>query len=188
MDTIRLEDIIPEGATFTLRKTGKTYRLNPVNLSDELWMSNTFGERLDDIFKNIRMKDICRIVFRLMDEDDKQDFAAKDVAFMNEEGETLEKRMGGAELLFVLVSGYAEKIEIFQALLTTIGVSRPMQEALEEADAEGGEKKSQLKQTGQQPSTSSRMSTVGQRLKSSPAPRKKLRTESKRSSTAGRMK
>lgn len=184
MDTIRLEDIIPEGATFSLKKTGKTYRLNPVNLSDELWMSNTFGEKLDDIFKNIRMKDICRIVFRLMVEEDKQDFKAIDVQFINEEGETLDKRMGGAELLFIQVSGYPEKIEIFQALLTTIGVSRPMQEKLE-----SGEKKSQLKRPiGQQPLTSSRMSMDGQQKKSSPAQRKKLRTGLKPSKSVRKTK
>jgi hypothetical protein len=147
MEQIKLEDLVPEGATFALKKTGKTYRLRPVSLSDELWMNRTFGAEIESVFRQIKMKEICRIVFHQLEEEDKVDFLAQDVTIINEEGEKITQRIGGAELLFILISGYAEKISIFQALLATIGVSRPMLDKLEQ-DITSTEKKTVEGATG----------------------------------------
>lgn len=166
MEAIQLEDIVPQGASFHLKKTDKTYHLNPVMLSDELWMQQTFGAELEIILKEVRMKEICRIVFRLMTDEDKQDFLKKEVQFINEEGDSMTKSIGGAELLFLLVSGFNEKIAIFEALLRTIGVSRPIQDALTDVV----EKKTQMKlePIGHKSSTSSRPSMDGRVKRSSP--------------------
>jgi hypothetical protein len=141
METIRLEDLIPEGAEITLKKTGKTYRLKPISLSDELWLNKTFGAELDSIFRQIKMKEVCRIVFHQLEDEDKEDFLARDVTIINEEGEKATHRIGGAELLFILISGYKEKLEIFEALLKTIGISRPVMEKLKQEETPETEKK-----------------------------------------------
>jgi hypothetical protein len=177
MEAIRIEDIVPQGAEFYLRKTEKTYRLNPITLADEIWMQQTFGDSIADIFSQIKMKEISRIVYRLMTEEDKEDFAARTVIIMNEEGEKLEKRMGGAELLFVQISGYGEKIKIFEALLQTLGISRPVLEKMK-GNLEESEKKTP-QPTGRSSSTSSPTSTAGRQNTSSVAPPRKSQHASK---------
>jgi hypothetical protein len=132
MKPIRLEDLIPQAASFTLKKTGNTYHLRPINLQDEIWLKKAFGDQIDVIFREVRMPEICRLVFHQLEDADKEEFLAKNVTIINEEGEKLTVRMGGAELLFASISGHAEKIKIFEAILQTIGVSRPM---LEDASA-----------------------------------------------------
>jgi hypothetical protein len=181
MQAIQLEDLVPQGAQFTLRKTEKTYRMNAVSLADEMWINQTFGESLGEIFKNIKMKEICRIVFRLLDDEDKEDFLARDVTIINEMGEKLTQRMGGSELMFLLISGYAEKIEIFEALLQTIGISRPMLNQLKDEVGAPIREEKKTPRTGHMSSTSSRRSTDGPRNTSSPGRPKRSLTGSKRS-------
>ena len=176
IEEIKLEDLVPTGASFTLRKTGKTYRLNAISLGDEMWMQETFGEGLSAVFSKMKMKEVCRILFHQLVEEDKADFAATDVVFMNEEGETLRKRVGGAELLYIQVSGFAEKIEIFEALMQTLGCSRPVLEKLTGVERE----KKSLQPTGPESLTFSRMSTPGQPNMSSRARHVNLRTEFRR--------
>ncbi len=130
MKEVRLEDIIPKAATFTLARTKKTYHLRPVSLADEVWLKTEFGDDLQKIFSEINMVAISRIVFRLLEDEDKAEFAQKTVTIMNEQGEKAEEKMGGASLLHALISGFAEKMAILQALLQTIGISRPVADAL----------------------------------------------------------
>ena len=139
MKPIKLEDLNPMGATFHLRSTGKEYRLRPVNLSDEKWLQETFGASLSSVFSEIKMLHIARIVFHQLEEEDKRDFLQREVKFINEEGVEIVQKKGGAELLFWLISGMEEKLEIFQALMQTIGISRSM---MEDQVAESEEKKS----------------------------------------------
>lgn len=178
MNEIKLEDIIPQGSSFTLKRTEKTYYLKPVSLADELWISQTFGDQLQEIMSQVKMKEICRIVFRLLEDDSKQEFRAKDVELINEEGESMTVRLGGAELLMCLVSGYGEKIQIIEALMDTLGASRPVRDKLTKAEED--QKKSQ-KPIGQKSSTSSQPSTDGPQKKSFGDPRENFTTEWKKS-------
>lgn len=168
---IKLEDLIPQTGKFTLSVTGKTYRLNPVTVIDELWMADEFGGRLEEIFAKMQMMEICRIVFRLMFAEDKKDFKKKTVKVINEEGDEESYELGGAELLAAMIRGVNEKIAVHQALLVTIGVSRPLQkklaaEAEAEAPAEEQKKSPKGKRAGLRSSTTSRANT-GTRFKNS---------------------
>lgn len=136
--SIKLEDLIPEEAEFTLALTKKTYKLRRFTLEDELWLKNRFGDELEKVFREIRMKEICQIVFHQLV--DKSEFLKREVKIINEEGDEITETKGGAELLFCMISGMNEKLEIFNALLATIGISRPIQEKLAKEDSE---KKSQ---------------------------------------------
>ncbi len=172
---IELKDIVPRGATIKLSMKNRTYRLRAVTLDDEIWMNETFGSTLEDIFKNLKMKEVCKIVFHQMEEEDKQDFLAIDVEFINEKGEKLLKRMGGSDLLMIHILGYSEKIALYEALMETIGLSRPLQKKLSEE-----EKKSSPLPIGPKSSISSPMNTDGPLKKFSGAPRKKYRSGSQR--------
>lgn len=164
-NSIKLEDLIPQTGKFTLSITGKTYRLNPVTVVDEIWMTDEFGGRLEEIFAQMKMMEICRIVFRLMFPEDKRDFKRKTVKVVNEMGDEEEYQLGGAELLAAMIRGVNEKIAVHQALLVTIGVSRPVQkrlaeQALEETQGEEQKKSQKGKPAGLKSSTSSRRSTA----------------------------
>lgn len=169
MKPVNLSDLNPQGSSFTLSSTGKTYRLRPVNLADERWLAETFGSDLEEIFKEMKMLPIARIVFHQLEEDSKQDFRQIDVKIINEEGVEITKKMGGAELLFWQIRGMNEKIEIIQAMLETIGISRKMLDDFEQ-DISDEEKKSQASRpTGQQSLTDSPASMDGQQNTSGPA-------------------
>ena len=164
MKPISLTDLIPRGATFKLASTEKEYRLRPVTLSDEKWMAETFGADLQDIFSQMRMLQVARIVFHQLEEEDKADFAQQSVTVMNEDGVNVTKKMGGPELLFWQIRGFDEKIEIFKALMQTIGVSRTMLDDFEKDAAKEiaeADKKKASPPTGPESSTDSQLSTDG---------------------------
>lgn len=163
MKPIALKDLIPKASTFKLAATGKEYRLRPVNLADERWMAETFGDEINSIFSQMRMLQVCRILFHQLEEEDKSDFAQREVKVMNEEGLQTVRKMGGAELLFWQVQGLEEKVEIFKSLMETIGVSRQMVDRFEKEAAEelAQDKKKASRSTGQESSTGSAPSMAG---------------------------
>lgn len=153
---LKLEDIIPAPATFKLRLTDKTYRLRPVSLDDESWMNSTFGDKLGDILGKIEMRGVCRIVYRLMEDEDRESLSSRKVTLMNEAGEKVSETKGGVELLYCLISGHAEKMAVFEALLQTIGISRPMMKQLTEDEKKNKPmppKPLKSRQTGRKSST-----------------------------------
>jgi hypothetical protein len=155
---LQLEDLVPQESEFKLRKTGKTYCLREVTAADEGWFQKTFGESLVKRFENLESECVCRIAFRLMVEKDKQEFASQTVTIMNEEGETVEIRLGGWELFMHYVSGLAEKVEISKAVLQAIGVSRPVLDKIEEEEIK---KKLITEPTGQSSLTSLHLNMGG---------------------------
>lgn len=127
---IKLEDLVPEGSEFTLKSTGLTYKLRAFTMQDEIWIAKTFGEGIKDIFEKARMQEICRIVYHQLE--NKEDFCKREVKIINEEGEEVTGQVGGVDLLISLISGMDEKLNIINALLATIGISRGVMEKLQE--------------------------------------------------------
>lgn len=145
--SVKLEEIIPKRSEFKLLKTKRSYALRPLSLDDELWLQHTYGDQLEKILGEIRMKEICQIVFHQMEEESKAYFAAKDITFMDDNGESKTHRVGGAALLLCMISGgMTEKLEIFNALMETVGISRPIQDRLVASDQL--KKKQSRQQTG----------------------------------------
>lgn len=136
MKAISLKDLNPQGSKFTLRQAEREFSLRPINLRDEKWLQATFGNRLNKIFTEMLMLEVCRIAFHQLEEEDKKFFAKKELTLTNEEGESVTETIGGYELLFWYVSGLDEKMELFQSLMETIGVSRKMQKAQAEKTPE----------------------------------------------------
>jgi len=142
LDFKDLSELIPESAEFKLRITGKIYHLRPVTLADESWMAKTFGKEVDKIV-DMSPVTLSRVVFRLMTEESKKDFLEKDVTFIDESGHEIHQKLGGSELLLHCISGVNEKIEVMQAFLQTLGISRPMQDEIIKEE----EKKNQVNQS-----------------------------------------
>lgn len=94
-------------------------------MKDEIWLINTYGDKLEDIFKNINMIELCRVVFQLLDIKDKKFLKKQEVDFVNENGDISSKEIGGVDLLLSLVSGDAEKIGILNAVEKVFQSSRP---------------------------------------------------------------
>jgi hypothetical protein len=140
---LEIKDIKPQKATFKLEYNQKEYHLRPLSLNDRLWLEETFGqEKLNTIFTTIEMDSICRIVFHLMENEDKEEFVAQDVTIINEDGEKKKVRLGGYKLLRgMLICGISEIELMMQALLKTIGIGEKVLDKLIPKD----QKKNQIK-------------------------------------------
>lgn len=158
MTTIQLEDLIPQEARFTLASTGKTYRVKPFSLQDDMWLNRTYGADLEKILRDMRWVEIARIVFHQLHDEDRAEFAKQTVTIVNEQGERINETIGGVDLMFRMIHGYADKKAMYDALLEALGLSKPIQEKL----LSGDQKKSLVLQVGQTSSTDSQASTDGQ--------------------------
>lgn len=156
MRPIKMSEIVPSPSEFTLRSTGKTYKLRPFGLEDEQWLDETFGGELEKVFREYRIRDILRIAYHQLCDEDKKEFKAREVRLQDEDGEERTERMGGVRLLFARVTGEDEQYAILQALLKARGVSQPL---MEELVAEVSGAPAQKKSDETDPSTGEKFST-----------------------------
>lgn len=161
---INLEDFIPEPGEFTVGAMGgKTIHLRPVSLEDELWIQKNLGD-VDAAFKKGKVRDIARIVFRLMVDEDRELFKTREVIVVGENGEETKESVGGIDLLCRVVRG-TEKISMMNAVLKIIGASRAMAAAEDRAKGKFGEaekKSSEPSSTGETSLTPLLQNTDGQ--------------------------
>lgn len=156
MKKLQLEDIAPERAAFFLKAKKKKYYLRPVNLTDNVWMKGKWGNKIGVIFEKIDMPELSKIIYRLME--DKSDFLAEDIDDVDDEGEPRSRRVSGPEKLCACIQSISEQIQIFQALMSTIGISQPLMDKMVAEEIEGKVKK-KLKRVGGKSSTRSPRST-----------------------------
>jgi len=150
---LKLEDVTPMTGKFTLKQTGKEYSLRPFNLSDEIWLRQTFGEKLAVMFGggNIDALALCQIAFHQLE--DRTDFKKIEKISFDENGDEIKESIGGVALLMSLVQGMAEKVDILLAITETLGVSRAkVQEMADKAETDQ-KKKDTKKPTGHISST-----------------------------------
>jgi hypothetical protein len=160
MEPVSLEELIPEQPTFLLASTGKTYTLRKMNLADRSWMRQKFGDRVEEIFRETRVSELCQIVFRLLSDESKEDFQPKEVTIFDDDtGAKKKVQLGGWSLFEALVSTSEEFGAVLAALISTVRNSEPViRRALEAQIAD--QKKSQVGHpTGPKSSTSSPAST-----------------------------
>ena len=132
---MKLEDFAPEYGVFKLRAfPGKEFHLRPVSLVDEAWLQKTFPD-IEAVFKEMRMQEIYRIVFRLLPYEEQVLFKTQTVKFISEDGTETTEEIGGAKLLAKAICGAPEKMAIFEALLKTIGASRFVEEVTVNGEA-----------------------------------------------------
>lgn len=128
-----LNDLQPQEATFELSEhKGVTFTLKKFSLSARIWMNNRFKqEEIKKFFSDQSMEEISEVVFYLL----------KDKSILK----TLED-------LRDAVTTKKDMANIFQALLTTIGLSEPVMEKLAK-DADLGNAPSPSQPTGAQSTT-----------------------------------
>jgi len=151
MKSFDLTDLIPEKSEIKLAINGneKAYVLRPLNLEDETWVKRKFGDRIEDIFKNLEMDKICQIVYRLME--DKTDFKMLEIKEINDDGEEVLVKKTGPDRLMKCVVGKQHQIDILNSLLATFGASRPILDKIEQEElARQESKKKQIPPKGQQ--------------------------------------
>lgn len=167
---MKLEDIIPKDSEFYLAAKQKNYRVRKIGLADKIWLRQVYGDRIQSVLASGNMAEVCKIVFHQLFEEDKKDFAASEEEFMDEEGITSKKLVGGAALLMKFVNGTSEEIAMLKALIHAIGISEPMLSELEKEELKKNEivQNEPPKPIGEKSSTDSQANTVGQLNTSSP--------------------
>jgi len=123
---MKLREIYPTAPCFKLNATGKKHKLRLLNLSDEIWIDETFGEKGPNLAQD--MDALSRIVFHQLE--DRSPFKKQDVTFIDEDGTENIKEFGGYKLLQSQISGIEEKTEMLTAWLECIGLSRKQQNDL----------------------------------------------------------
>lgn len=127
--TLDLKDIVPKKADFKLRSTGLKHQIRPITLADEIWLEQTFVDEegnMPNLADN--MEHLARAVYHQLV--DKTPFKSQVVTLIDEDGKETTTEMGGYKLLLSLISGIEDKVSMLDAWLATIGISRPVQEAI----------------------------------------------------------
>lgn len=137
MKPIKPEDLFPEPAEFVLSGTErKTYHIRAMTIDDYAWLLQRFqGRDLEDVLKTKQIQDICVIAFRLMPDEEKSDFAARECVYFNEDtGERVPGRVGGGPLLVQYVKGMKELVAVVEAITKSLGAHKVLiqEQAVEE--------------------------------------------------------
>lgn len=169
MKPLSLRDLVPAKAKFRLANTEREYTLRPISLGDQLWIAETFQVGLEQILAKGMIKEMIGVAFHQLSENDKSDFARREVTVMDNAGEKHARMLGGATLLAELIHGPSEIVSISEALLRTLGISKPIQDEIEKSLAETESDAKKKFSGGVNYSTSSPVSTDGQPSKSSPS-------------------
>lgn len=111
---------------------GREFNLRPLNLSDEIWLKETFKENADKIFcdDNIDVEAISRIVYHQIA--DKSFFIKREIKLVDESGNEKNEFIGGYKLLQYLISGQEDKLELLKALSEIVLFSRGNEEVNED--------------------------------------------------------
>ncbi len=174
MEPTSLQEFLGEPAQFRLRLPNRTFHLRVFTVGDSKWIIDKFGSDFD--MNNIVPTDLFKIVYQLLEDEDKEFFKSKEVSFWNDDGQKLTKIIGGAELMLWQVSGLNEMKSIKDAVLTSLSGSQ----AVAIANTEEKKKEHLLEpQTGPKSATSSPPNMDGPQAKSFHARTEKSRTGSK---------
>ena len=147
---MQLEDLIPvrvkwnpkfkdaEGKEIDLEFTFREF-----NLEDESWLKREFGEdKLQQIFQNLQLDEICRIAYRQLDIDSKKRLMEIKFHDIDEDGNEIEiAQKGPAKLGYLIQGGLPDHLHLVKMLLETRGVSMPMLDELGKKILEEKEKK-----------------------------------------------
>lgn len=124
---LTIEDAFPEKPEFSLQTTGKTYRLRLPNIEDQIWFKKNFGtaQAMVEMFdeKTRDWSKITKVIYRLME--DRSDFLAQAATIENDDGERMQVRLTGPEVLMRSIIG-DESIRCLGALSRAMAMSNPV--------------------------------------------------------------
>ena len=127
-ENIPLGSICPREGKFFLSSRNKEYTLRKVNLDDQVWMKETFKdeEHIQRMMEGMDVDSLSKFAYHQLKLEDKKDFLAADIEDVNDDGELVKRRLKGYEVFRQAASGTEEFINIYKALLHTIGISQPI--------------------------------------------------------------
>src|SRR3954452_8690780 len=131
MSRINIRELIPQECAFRLSGCeGRGFVIRPINFSDELWIQEIFGESFDKIFSHNRLRDLCRVIFQQMTDEDKKFFCSKNVEIVNEEGDSSSLKLGGYRLMMAYVQGMRDKVILAEALKESMRFTKQIKHAI----------------------------------------------------------
>lgn len=123
---MKLTDISPTESKLKLKNVVSELTLRPINLADEVWLANKFGEDgIAKIFTQMDLQAIAEIVWHQLNAESRSNFKKKTVTFIGDTGEELEWELGGIELFYHTITGAEDKLAIINAILDNLNLSRP---------------------------------------------------------------
>lgn len=161
-ESFTLEEVLPVKAEFHLEQMNKTYELRRITLEDKVYFEDKFGKKSMLLAFDIPIQwaIISQIVFRLLKEEDKKDFIAKEIYEIDEDGIDKKVTIGGHKLFLSKITGMAEATPMLAALSKTMIDSEPViKELLEKISKKKMTVKEIEKLAGQASLTQSQVST-----------------------------
>ena len=151
------KDLIPQATELEISGQDPV-QIRPVNIQDWSWMQTKFGEDIQKTLLALPVDHLMIILYRLMDDDGKARFRPKTEKTYDDDGEEIEKRFTGPEMLgkkIIGMNGLQAAVQCFQLAL---GVSDKLAQELA-IDHKGNiepisKKKKVRKQTGRKSMTS----------------------------------
>ncbi len=132
-----LSYIRPKEAVLKLGNPRREYTLRLINLDDENWIRENFGNKLQAALED--PNDLSRIIYRLIK--DKSDFKVRGETIIDEEGNEVVEKIGGYMYLKKMVCGMKDKIAMITAFNEVLGVSRPVIDDIDVDDIEDNDDK-----------------------------------------------
>ena len=121
MNSFKITDLLPRRASFKLSIPDKVYDLRPCTPRDLLELKD-MGLDIEDIMKNPINIDVCKVILFLMEFDHAKDFKKTQLKTINiDTGEEEVEEVGGYKLLLKFVASLKEQLEMFLALLNSLG-------------------------------------------------------------------
>lgn len=161
MKSLTLEDLRPEPGKFFLRKFDREFTIRIPNLADDAWLQTAFNGIEGNPLQT--PEGMCRLVFRLLADGDKEFFKAVESTTIDEDGNEVAVKSGGWKALMESVDGVSEKVLMAQALLSARGFSRPILDQIveEELKKKASQENPSQKPAGETSSTSLPPNTDG---------------------------
>ncbi len=133
-ELVKLEDIIPAKPSFKLKKKkNKEYFLKPVDMSDQVWVRDNLGDEkaVEEVFnlEKLNATKIAMLIYRLLNQQDREDFLAYDETAINDKGVKETKLITGPDVLLKHIS-QNEFLPIIGALNKTFIDSSPMKDTM----------------------------------------------------------
>lgn len=143
---VSLADLDPMPGEFFLKKTKKTYTIRPITIGDQKFLKHMFGDEdaIKAMFEGMDHEKLSKLVYFLMDQQGRKDFLSQEIEEINEEGIVATKTVSGPEALMNSIEYPSEFLEVFKALIKTIGISNAVIDKIEMQEVKKKAKK-QLK-------------------------------------------
>jgi hypothetical protein len=132
MKEFKVTDLLPRRAEFYLLIPDKTFSLRPCTPHDLISLKE-MGIDIEEVMKNPISAEVCKVVLYLMDYEDAKEFKKIELKTINiETGDEEVNDVGGYKLLMKFIASLKEHLEMFLALLNSMGFSEKIIEEIKE--------------------------------------------------------